>query len=161
MNRPAKAPAERKKSNIWEITAGREKGRWRWEIEYTRADGTTHRKAGSRRDKADALKARDAAITEYNKSEGRNSQGHTVKSWCEHCLDEIFPNDLRGTTIDAYRHWLRTRVYPLLGNMRLEALTTPTLQVFLNRLQDDDVESSANRTKTALAACLTRAVENG
>jgi integrase len=127
-----------------------------------RRDGTEFRKAGTKATKDAATMARDEAFTDFNRNEGRNANGHTVESWCDHCLNEVFPNTHRGTTIDGYRHWLTTRVYPVIGATRLDDLSVQQLQLFLNRIQEDkDAPSAALRTKTALAACLTRAVEVG
>lgn len=155
--RKTRGPRDKKKGNVWLDGSGK----WQWEVTAVRRDGTKFRRHGSRSTEKDALSARDHAFAEYNRNEGANQRGYTVKTWCEYCLDEQWPNELAETTVDAYRHWLTTRVFSKIGSARLDALTAPMLQTFLNGIKAADGQHVAVRTKTALASALTRAVGQG
>lgn len=66
-----KIPSNRRESNIWQDS---KTGRWKWEIELRRRDGTTFRKGGSRKAEKEARKSRDKAYAEFNRNEGRNQR---------------------------------------------------------------------------------------
>lgn len=158
MGRVTKAPANRKTGNLWFSESDQ---RWHFDVSLKRRDGTVYRKHGSRKLEKDARKARDDAFAEFNKSEGANARGWTVQTWCEHCIAEVWPNELAGTTVDNYRHWLTTRIFPKYGAIRIDDLTTPQLQTLFNAMRDKDGIHVAIRTQTALSSALTRAVQSG
>jgi integrase len=64
-------------------------------------------------------------------------------------------------TLYHCRGWIESRVYPEIGSIKLSKLTVPQLQTFYQRIQEKDVPSAAVRVRTALNACLNRAVEVG
>lgn len=154
MPRPSKTPSDKRKSNVWQNA---QTLRWHWEVEFTRGDGTCFRKAGSKKTKDEALASRDKAYSDYNVNEARAGKW-TVQTWAEHCLSEILTNENGETTNETYSVVLRNHVYPLIGRMPLGELTTATLQVYFNNLQERTSEAVANKTRTALSSCLTRAV---
>jgi integrase len=142
------------------IRAGKEAGRWGWEVELVRKDGSRFRKAGTRKTEQEALKARNAAYNKFNQSGGKAGKQYTVESWCEYCLDGGMTTQTKKT-LYHYRGWLNSRVYPAIGTIKLDELRVDTLQLFYQGLQDKDVQSAAVRVRAALNACLTRAVEEG
>jgi integrase len=153
----AKPSSKDKNRNVWLDKLGK----WQWEVSLTRRDGTEFRKHGSRKSEKDAMASRDKAVAEFNRNEGANQRGWTIQSWSEHCLDEIWPNELAPTTVDNYRHWLTTRVYKKIGSIRVDAISVPTLQIFFNTLKKNDGIHVAIRVKTAVASSLTRAMNQG
>ncbi len=157
MARETKSPRDKKKGNVW---LGKDE-KWHWEVVLTRRDGTAFRKHGSRKTEKQALASRDTAFEEFNRNEGANDQGWTIQSWGEHCLEQIWPNELKGTTLDNYRHWLTTQIFKPLGRIRIDEITVPQLQVFFNKLRKDKTEKTAVRVKTALASSLSRAMRQG
>lgn len=136
-------------------------GRWEWEVVLTRRNGTLFRKHGSRASEKDAIASRDGAFAEFNRNEGANQRGWTIQTWSEHCLSEIWPNELAPTTVDNYRHWLTTRVFKKIGGVRIDEITAPVLQVFFNDLKKSDGIHVGVRVKTAVASSLTRAMNQG
>lgn len=159
MAREFKTP-KTKKANVWRIEKGREAGRWGWEVQIVRKDGSVFRKAGTRSTEKDALSARDAAFHKFNQSGGTGGRQYTVQAWCEYCLSEGLTYVSRKTKYH-YENWLKSRVYRMLGPIKLDELRTDTLKEFYNRLQQEDVPSAAVRVRTALNSCLTLALEEG
>lgn len=154
-----KAPKTRR-SHVWQIKSGKETGRWKWEVQVIREDGTEFRRGGTRKTEPEGIKARDEAFREFNQSGGKPGPDYTIKTWCEYCLD----GGMTGQSVKTryhYRGWIETRVYPAIGSIKLRKLTVPVLQAFYQGLQDSDTKSAAVRTRTALNACLTRALEVG
>ncbi|HUD20868.1 MAG TPA: site-specific integrase [Candidatus Saccharimonadales bacterium] len=152
-----KAPANRKKSNFW---LNPKTGRWHWEVELKRPDGTVYRRAGSRKTEKDAKDARDAAFVEFNKTQGRAGRW-TVKTWAEHVQESVWSQELAKTTGDAYAYTLKNHVLLELGGARLEGLVVPSLQEWANRLMEAHGHNVASNALTALSSILTRAVEAG
>lgn len=84
-----KAPDNRRDSNNWQITKGNEAGRWRWEVDLARRDGSKYERAGTRKTEQILLKSRDAAYAEFNADAGRNAEGFTVRTdRCSSPIDE-------------------------------------------------------------------------
>jgi len=158
MAREHKTPKSKKDGNVWQ---NEKSGRWEWEVALTRRDGTQYRKHGSRATEKDALDSRDKAFAEFNKTEGANARGWTIKTWTEHCLAEIWPNEIAETTIDTYRHWLNSRVIPIIGGVRIDDANVPQLQKFFNKVKADTSKEVAERVQTALSSAFTRAMEQG
>ncbi len=158
MARPTRSPKNKKTSNVWQNETT---GRWEWEVALTRRDGTQYRKHGSRLKEADAVASRDAAFAEFNKTEGANARGWTVKTWSEHCITEVWPNELAETTVDTYRHWLTTRIHPTIGGVRIDDLNVPQLQTLFNKIKADSGKDVAERVLTALSSSVTRAMQQG
>lgn len=134
--------------------------RWHWEVSLRRKDGTVFRRAGSRKDKALAVKDRDDALTEFNNFEGRAGKW-TVKSWGEHVAESVWPQELAETTAAAYAYSLANHVYSKLGAVRLDALTVPRLQEWANAIMASTGRNAAGNAVTAFSSILTRAVEAG
>ena len=148
------------KSNVYLIASGKEAGRYRWDVRITRKDGSEFRKAGTKATEKEAIAARDEAFAKFNQSGGKGGRVYTVQTWCEYCLSGGM-TEQNARTLHSYKHWLTTRVYPVIGRIKLDELRVDGLQLFYQELQASDVPSSAVRTRTALNACLTRAVEEG
>ncbi|MFX8801495.1 hypothetical protein ABTM62_19295, partial [Acinetobacter baumannii] len=85
---------------------------------------------------------------------------YTVQTWCEYCLDGGMTSQSKKT-LYHYSGWLKSRVYPIMGPIKLDELRVDTLQEFYQMLQQKDVPSAAVRVRAALNACLTKAVEAG
>lgn len=134
--------------------------RWHWEVIRKRKDGTTFRRAGSRKDKTQATNDRKAAVDEFNRFEGR-SGNWTLETWGEHVTESVWPNELAETTADAYRYTLKNHVYSRLGSGRIDALTVPRLQEWANAVSAAHGRNVAGNAVTALSSILTRAVEAG
>jgi integrase len=152
-----KAPANRRTSNVW---LNSKTGRWHWEVELKRPDGTVYRRAGSRKTEKEAKDARDVAFAEFNKTQGRAGRW-TVKTWAEHVQESVWSQELAKTTGDAYAYTLKNHVLRELGGARLEGLTVPNLQEWANRIVDAHGYNVASNALTALSSILTRAVEAG
>lgn len=150
-----KAPANRKDSNIWQSTST---GRWHWEVQLKRKDGSAFRKAGSRKTEAEAKKCRDAAFTDYNKDEGKAGKW-TIKTWLENCLENIWPNNKKALTLQTYRYMIDNHIIPNIGPLRLDSLDVMKLQAWMNTLQASEGRSIARNAKTALSAALTDAMQ--
>jgi integrase len=155
--RATKSPRKGTKGNVWQG----DDGRWQWEVTLIRQDGTEYRKHGARKTEALARQSRDKAFSEFNRTEGANSKGWTIRTWSEYCIADVWPNELAETTVDAYRHWLTTKVYSKLGSMRIDEVTVPVLQRFFNELKKEKTQHTATRTRVALSSALTRATQQG
>lgn len=150
-----------KNSNVYEITKGKEEGRWRWDIAIKLKSGEVVRKAGTKKSKVEAIKARDEFFKKFNKDGGKAGKSYTVQSWCEYCLSGGMTNQSKKTQ-HHYRGWLESRVYPKLGPIKLSELNVTQLQIFYQEVQEKDcAPSAAVRVRTALNACLTVAVQQG
>jgi len=154
---PTKTPANRRESNVWQSP---KTGRWHWEVRFTRRDGTKFRKAGSYKTEKEARSARDDAYLEFNKNEGKGVR-ETVKSWCDHCLTSVFPNEHEENSTSVYRYVLEKHAYDLIGSIPLLELSPTQLQLFFNELRVTASESVTIKVRTALSSCLTRAVLTG
>ncbi len=152
-----KAPANRKESNVWQNSTT---GRWHWEVELKRPDGTDYRRAGSRKTEKDARDSRDKAFAEFNHTQGRAGRW-TVKTWAEHVQANVWTEELAATTTDAYAYAIQNHVLPKLGGARLDGLSVPNLQEWANRLSESKGRNVAANALTALSSILTRAVEAG
>ncbi|MBS1717653.1 MAG: site-specific integrase [Armatimonadetes bacterium] len=152
-----KTVKRRSATNLWQ---NEKTGRWHWELLLQRKDGTTYRRAGSRKEKTQAAADRDQAKTEFTRFEGR-AGSWTVKSWGEHVAETVWPEELAETTMNAYAYSLSNHVYTKLGAVRLDALTVPQLQQFATALASSAGRNVAGNALSALGSILTRAVEAG
>lgn len=154
MNNQKKSPKNRKTSNLWQ---NKNTGRWHYEVEFKRHDGTAFRKAGSRSSERDALAARDKVFADFNTSEGRAS-GKTLRSWIEYCFSSGLTTSKAETTLYGYQKVLEKHLIPVLGGTPLGDLTSEQIQLFSKCQMEKLGFDTAVKTHSALSCCLSLAV---
>lgn len=113
------------------------RGRWVGVINY----GTTKHKKRDRRvvygtTKAEARTKLDELIADESGAEDRSGKILTVGAWLDEWLDDYKPK-LRDSTRKSHRSKIKTYLKPLIGNVRLERLTTLQVEQIESRLTID------------------------
>lgn len=105
-------------------------GRFMWELDRKREDGSRFRKAGSGKTAADAGNRYKAAVKEFESGSASTTQTMTVGEWADYCLASIFPvapsrrgKPFEATTVEGYAQAISCHIKPLLGDILLTKLT--------------------------------------
>ncbi len=61
----------------------------------------------------------------------------TVGQWMDTYLDTYAKRAVKTSTLTLYQSYVREHITPCLGNIRLDALDTPTIQKFYNQRMDE------------------------
>lgn len=127
------------------------KPRYYWEVTRTYEDGRVFRASGSAFDLEKAVSGRNRALKDCDN--GKVGKEHTVRAWGNHCLDRIMPEELAFRTVHGYRQILENHVYPSIGNMRLDAVTSDRIHDIL----DDLLRSGARpQTRRNVRYCISK-----
>lgn len=116
-------------------------GRFYWEIDRLREDGTRFRKQGNSKTAADASTNRKAAIQAFEAGEAQQTQTMTLGEWADYCLESIFPvapsrrgKAFAATTVEGYSQAIQFHIKPLLGSILLTKLTPEHIDSALARI---------------------------
>jgi len=113
----------------------RKRGKY-WQYEFDAAKIAGKRKRISKsgyRTKAEAVAAGAAAMAEYNSSGTQFIPSEmSYADFLDYWIDSCCKITLKKTTVDNYRKRIESHIKPALGAYRLVALTTASLQKFIN-----------------------------
>lgn len=116
-------------------------GEWEWIRETLKLPGLTDRQALKRAETA-------LAILEDKAEKGlikpKSAAVHTLRSFAEYWLENYVKTNLEPNTYTTYYNLLKTRVYPLLGDLPLtvHALSPRVLIAWLSDVRDSPKRSS-------------------
>lgn len=159
---PSMATMKYPKSKDANIRVSRTTGLVHYEVRLKRPDGTEFRRNGIAKDENEARKKRDQAYAEFNRDHGRSRESQTIKSFADHCLESVWPNEHGEKTLADYDHVLRLHILPTLGGIKVSELNAEQAQLFLNHLQKKGAgKATLQKVKTVLSSLMTRAVRNG
>jgi integrase len=84
---------------------------------------------------------------EHERAQGINlaEKQPTVEQFAAVWLDEVVRRSVKASTYQSYRYIITHYVLPTLGTLRLDKLTTPRVQRFINDLADQDYSPSTVR----------------
>ena len=147
------------------VTRGGEQ-REAWVTSYTDAQGTRHIKTFDRKKDADAFQA-SVKVDVGKGIHVAPSKSITVAEGCRLWLETGTAHGLERTTLDSYRQHASLHIIPLLGSVKLSALTTAAIRDFEDKLRagaHTDKKVSPVMTKrvlTSLGSMLADAQERG
>jgi len=137
-----------------------------WVTAYTDAQGTRHIKTFDRKKDADAFHA-NVKVDVGKGIHVAPSKSITVAEGCRLWLETGTAHGLERTTLDSYRQHASLHIIPLLGSVKLSALTTAAIRDFEDKLRagaHTDKKVSPVMTKrvlTSLGSMLADAQERG
>ena len=140
--------------------AERPDGRWRIDLVRKMPSGLQFRRTTVKSEKADAIAYRDRALEEYRRALAGeavvSTNGYTVETWCRHCLDNIMrvQASRRGTpysskTIAEYRTILDRHIAPIIGNVRLSALSVENVNALLALVDSEPLRLNIHKAFSA------------
>jgi integrase len=131
-------------------------GRYWWEIEKKRANGSKFRKAGACNELSKAIEKRDAALSEFADNSAEKS--YSLGDWFDVCAKTIWPDDLRSSTIYGYTTLFNKHVRTLLGDILIDKLSPLDVRGLTRKLLNAglDADSVAN-VRNVLSKCYTTA----
>ncbi len=95
-----------------------------------------------------------ALIKEIQSTEYINVQKTTVMNYMNQWLTSVKKNELKPKSYDRLEQTLRYHVYPYIGNLQLQALTSTDVQNMVNKLKDKKLSySSIKKAYEAVNAC--------
>ncbi len=141
--------------------APRKDGTIPWVVDYTDVAGKRRLKTFDRKKDADAFAAK--STTEV--SEGvhvADSASATVTAAAKLWIASVTAAGLERSSIEDYQRTLRLHIEPIIGNLKLTALTTPRLRAFADELRASGRSvQMTRRTLTTLGTMLADAQERG
>lgn len=115
-------------------------GKYHWELDRKREDGTKFRKAGARKDPHTAIANYKAALEAFEA--GSAAKGLTVGEWADYCLEHIYPvaPSARGRayslrTIAGYQMIVAFHIKPAIGSIQLAKLSPEHVDSLLRRIK--------------------------
>ena len=149
---------EKRGNSSWRIgtQVKNDLGEWEWIRETIKLPGLTDRQALKRAETA-------LAILEDRAQRGlikpKSAAAYTLRGFAEYWLENYVKTNLEPATYTTYNNLLKTRVYPLLGDLPLtvQALSPRVLIAWLanvresprrsSRLPDDQLKTRAIRSR--------------
>lgn len=141
-------------------------------LEYNPLTGKTERKSFSAKKKIDVIKKMDD-YKQSLKDPHRiiETPNLTVQSWIEIYLTEykMASMKIRSNTLYSYASYAQNHIYPYIGHIKLNDLTTTDVQKMYNHLYKKGrvdgkgglSSKSVTRTHTILSSAIDQAVKNG
>jgi integrase len=141
-------------------TSGGER-REAWVCAYTDGQGDRHIQTFERKKDADAFQA-SVKVDVGRGVHTAPSKSITVAEGCRLWLETGQSHALERTTLDSYRQHSTLHIVPLLGTVKLSALTTATIREFEDRLRGKGTSPvMTKRVLTSLGSMLADAQERG
>src|SRR5258708_6758221 len=135
-------------------------GEIRWQVDY-------RDQAGKRR--AAQFETKAAAIAHETKVRGEivlgthvaDAASVTVREAAAARLAAGETSGLEASTLRSYRNHVRHHIEPLIGDLKLNRLTAPAAQQFVDRLAIDRARPTVRKVITSLKALVSEAVRHG
>jgi integrase len=144
-----------------EWTTRQGEAREAWVCAYTDGQGDRHIQTFERKKDADAFQA-NVRVDVGRGVHTAPSKSITVAEGCRLWLETGQGNGLERTTLDSYRQHTALHIVPLLGAVKLSALTTATVREFEDRLRRKGTSPvMTKRVLTSLGSMLADAQERG
>ena len=116
----------------------REDGRWEGRIVVGHKDnGESIFHYVSARTQKELLEKLHKSIDEYDGAELNENSRMTLAEWLDVWLVECAEPSVRPSTIKGYRHYVRDKINPHLGNKQICKITTADIQSLYRRLQEE------------------------
>jgi integrase len=143
----------------WVTRSGEE--REAWVCAYTDGQGDRHIQTFDRKKDADAFQA-SVKVDVGRGVHTAPSKSITVAEGCRLWLETGAANGLERTTLDSYRQHASLHIVPLLGGVKLSALTTAAIRDLEDKLRAKKVSPvMVRRVLTSLGSMLADAQERG
>jgi integrase len=135
-------------------------GETRWQLDYRDQRGTRRHKQ---------FKTKAAAVSYETKTRGEIVAGThvadgasvTVREAAAAWLAGCETRGLEAQTLCGYRDHVRLHIEPLIGDLKLNKLTAPAAQQFIDRLSADRNRPTVKKAVTSLKAIVGEAVRRG
>lgn len=133
-----------------------------WEARYcVTVNGVRKRKSLYRKTEKEARKAMIEALSQAQKGAYIEPSRLTVGEWLDTWVKEYNPN-LKHSTEVSYTQWIKSRINPALGKIKLAALKTGHIQAFYNAMYAEGVsEKTVKNIHGVIHPALKQAVLNG
>jgi integrase len=131
-----------------------------WIVAYTDQSGTRHTKNFERKRDADAFHA-TVSVDLRKGIHVPDSQSVTVAEAARIWLDACEGRGLERATLAPYRQHVDLHIIPLIGAVKLSALSAPMVRTFEDRLRKDRSPAMVRKIRVSLSSILTEAMERG
>jgi integrase len=143
----------------WITPKGVEK--FAWVVDYTDIAGKRRLKTFAKKKEADAFAA-TASVEVREGTHVADRETVTVEAAGKLWIASTKAADLERSSVEDYERTLRLHIVPLIGSLRLNALTTARLRAFEDELRETGRSASmAKRVLTSLGTMLADAQERG
>jgi integrase len=131
-----------------------------WVVGYTDQGGSRRLKTFDRKKDADAFHA-TVSVDLRKGVHVPDSQSIMVAEAARIWLDACEATGLEPTTIAAYRQHVDLHIIPLLGTVKLSALSAPMVRAFEDALRKDRSPAMVRKVRSSLGSILAEAQERG
>lgn len=121
------------------------------------------RKVIANKDKRVVMRALSDLRRSLEQSGDLHTVSMTVSQWFDYWMREIAVKTRRPKTVEAYRSIIKTRVIPIIGNIRLDKLTPANIRHVTASIENDPALSStyARNTHSVMSAAFKDAEREG
>lgn len=132
------------------------KKKWFGDIMWTDSAGQRHRKSFSGKKQAIVKEKMDAFKRELlMQTDSPANDSITFKDYCEQWMVNKQINKLKPSSYDRKACSLENQVYPIIGDIPIEALSHSDVQNMVNTLRDNDLSySSIKKAVEAVSGCM-------
>jgi integrase len=131
-----------------------------WIVAYTDQGGTRRTKNFARKRDADAFHA-TVSVDLRRGVHIADSQSIMVAEAARIWLDACEATGLERTTIASYKEHVALHIIPLIGSVKLSALSAPMARAFEDTLRKDRSPAMVRKVRTSLGSILAEAQERG
>jgi integrase len=136
-------------------------GLWAASIELPSHDGKRRRKVITSKSKAKVIQGLTKMRRSLEQSGDLPTASMTVAQWLDYWLREIAVKNRRPKTLEAYRSAIKTRIVPVIGNVRLDKLTPQNIRKVTSLTEAEKSSTYARNVHAVMSAAFKDAEREG